>query len=229
MLRSELRRRSVRSVMISCVHRRNTERPRTLDQLANAGLNPVVIESACDPAGGPLNRLAAYQALQVLGSDGGLFFEDDIDVNAALFTKVIDLVVPLSKVTTLFVPKRWSLHPTEVLTALAGRTPIPLRVLPLVNTRERRGFYGTQAMYLPGDFVLSALRCRNDFMTPDGLPLSSCDGFDFWIKEHAQEIYGAFPNPVQHRNPPKMRSVTRGMDASQGQNHTSLTFGWEVA
>ena len=218
----------MRSVMISCVQRRD-ERALTLPQLIAADLNPVVIESPCDPAGGPLNRLAAYQALQVLGSNGGLFFEDDIDIDRAIFGEAVRLAAETNEICTLFLPRRPSLYPTGVLTAIAAGVPIPLHAAKLENTRDRRGYYGSQAVYLPGHFVMGALRLRSLFMTQDGLPLPEADGFDFYIKDEARAIYGVFPNPVQHRNPPKMKAVTRGNAAQNpGLNHTSLTYGWRT-
>jgi len=89
--------------MISCVQRRDTERVRTLAQLASVNVHPIVIESPCNPAGGPLNRHATLMALRRADFDGVLFVEDDIDVNPGLFRAFVDMAVEANELTTFCV------------------------------------------------------------------------------------------------------------------------------
>jgi hypothetical protein len=175
-----------------------------------------------------MNRLAAYAALQAI-PDGGLFFEDDVDVEPDWFWEAAQILRDARAVGTFFVPRRASLHPVGVMNEVLDGRPVRRCVAPLRNTRERRGFYGTQAMYFPKDFVRLALSSRLAFMTGDGLPLEGSHGFDFFVKEQADKILGVFPNPVQHRNPPKMTRVSRGETSAPGAAHTSLTFGMRHA
>lgn len=205
------------SVMISCTQRRYTERPRTLKQLSKVGIVPNVIESACDPAGGPLNRLAAWEAISGVQGDC-LFLEDDIDVNAPLFDFFLDKAQESGEVVT-FTCFRESLHPKGILNE---RNPLP-RLVEMVNTKDRYGFYGTQGIYLPDWAVTKIKASMEDFVTMSGLPLDDCDGFDFWIKENISKILMAFPNPVQHRDPPKMRIVTNG-EEDKRRPHVSLSY-----
>lgn len=211
------------SVMISCRQRRDTERPLTLQQLAAAGIEPTVVESPCNPAGGPLNRLAAYDALRLCDGDDCLFLEDDLLVNAGTFPMFLRMAQDSGEVVT-FTCFRRSLHPPGVL----DERPARPRLVPLQRTRERRGFYGTQAIHLPAWFVTEALSRPGDFMKPTGAPLDACDGFDFWVKHNASRILMAFPNPVDHRAPPKMRDVTNGRSGRQS-GHRSLTYRIGVA
>lgn len=208
---------SVESVMISCVQRRYTERPRTLAQLARANIRPVITESSCNPAGGPLNRLAAWNAISAVRGDC-LFVEDDIDVNSDLMGDFLDMAKASDEVVT-FTCFRESLHPKGIL---AKKDSSP-RLVEMVNTKDRRGFYGTQAIYLPAWAVSNVKASMQDFVKMDGSPLDDSDGFDFWIKENIGKILMAFPNPVQHRDPPKMRSITNGESGKRG-THKSLSY-----
>ncbi|MCA1806627.1 MAG: hypothetical protein LC687_02010, partial [Actinobacteria bacterium] len=182
----------MKSAMISCVQRRDTERPITLRELAKVGIHPHVVESPCNPAGGPQNRQAAFRALQRAGGEGLLFLEDDIIVNEFLFPDMLHQAEERGVVTT-FTCFRDSLHPKGTFDSM---TP---RLVKLVNTQERRGFYGTQAIYLPKWAVELALEDWASFVNEDGSPLPACHGFDFWIKNHIPNIYMAFPNPIDHR------------------------------
>lgn len=206
--------------MISCVQRENTERPRTLAQLNAVGVIPRVTESPCDPAGGPLNRYATWTALKRVKGDC-LFLEDDIDVNPDTFLDFLDMASRSDKVTT-FTCFRKSLHPRGTLDG-SDMTP---RLVRLVNTKERRGFYGTQAIYLPAWAVQMVKDSWQEFVKSDFTPLGECDGFDFWIKNNIDEILMAFPNPVEHRAPAKMKNVTRGKPAGNvsGAMHRSLSY-----
>lgn len=208
------------AVMISCAQRRDTERPRTLAQLSAVGIETMVTESSCDPAGGPLNRYATWTALKAVGDDC-LFLEDDIDVNPDTFLDFLDMAKRSGKVTT-FTCFRKSLHPPGTLDS-SDLTP---KLVRLVNTKERRGFYGTQAIYLPAWAVQKVKDSWQQFVKSDFTPLDECHGFDFWIKNNIDEILMAFPNPVEHRAPPKMKNITRGEPAGNvsGTMHRSLSY-----
>lgn len=202
--------------MISCVQRRDTERVQTLQQLSRVGLTPIVIESKCNPAGGPLNRFAALEAMRRADGDGVLFVEDDIDVNPRLFKRLVEDAIDLNEFTT-FCVMRDALYPPGVY---ENTTP---RLVQLRGTSERRGFYGTQCVFIPGWLITEILANHLDFEDKQGQPLSDCHGFDFWLKENVDVMYAAFPNPVQHRQPPKMAHVTRGKSGVQTQ-HFSRSF-----
>lgn len=204
--------------MISCRQRRDTERPITLQELRKVDIRPIVVESACDPACGAENRRVSWEALQHI-PEGGLFLEDDILVNERLFPRMLDMAVDLDAVTT-FTVFRQSLHPPGTFDDL---TP---RLVRMVNTQQRRGFYGTQCIYLPKWAVERAYEAEHEFVQPDGSALPGQDrvhGFDFWVKENFPILFMAFPNPVEHRAPPKMRQVSRGQPGNQ-RGHRSLSY-----
>lgn len=214
--------------MISCVQRRD-ERARTLAGLAAVGVHPIVTESPCDPAGASLNRHAAWHAISP-HDEPVLFLEDDVDA-AAWLPDALRLASAWGSIVTLCL-LRDSLLPDDVqVTLTRHRDSYPVSIIPLVPERveARRGFYGTQAVVLPQGVVAAIRRAKADFVRPDGTPDPTVEhGFDFWLKDHAAELGGIhvlLPNPVQHRNPPKMRRVTRGMTpGSNPEAHRSSTF-----
>jgi len=204
--------------MISCAQRGPTERVITLHELARVNIHPIVFESPCNPAGGPHNRAVAFRAIEfAYGTRNAcLFFEDDILVNDMLFPKMLDMA-RVDDVPTTFTSFRQSVHPDECMTDF---TP---RLVKMVNTMEPRGFYGTQAFYIPYWLVKQIIHDQDEFITEDGGLLDDCDGFDFYIKHHVADIYMAFPNPVDHRQPPKMKHITRGQVGFQ-VGHRSLSY-----
>jgi len=208
----------MKSVMISCRQRRETERAITLQELRKVDIRPTVAESLCDPACGAENRRVSWEALQHI-PEGGLFLEDDILVNERLFPQMLSMAVERDVVTT-FTVFRQSLHPPGTFDNL---TP---RLVRLVNTQSRRGFYGTQCLYLPKWAMNLVYENRDKFVRRDGSALPGEDdvhGFDFWVKDTFPVIYMAFPNPVEHRAPPKMRKVSRGLPGNQ-RGHRSLSY-----
>jgi hypothetical protein len=97
----------------------------------------------------------------------------------------------------------------------------------------KRGYYGTQAVYLPARVVQHVHAIAwTEFVGEYGAPLEKApSGFDFWLKDHALEFGGlhtVIPNPVQHRNPPKMREITGGRPAPKKRGHASSTYDLEV-
>lgn len=212
--------------MISCQQRR-AERERTLEGLAAVGVHPIVTESSCDPASGALNRHAAWHAIAP-HDEPLLFLEDDVDA-APWLPEAVRLASAWGAIVTLCL-LRDTLLPDEVQTAIReARGSFPVCIIPLVpeRVRERRGYYGTQAIVLPQGVVAAVRRAKSDFVQSDGSPnLAITHGFDFWLKDHAHElggIHALLPNPVQHRNPPKMRRVTRGQPGGNPNAHRSST------
>lgn len=222
-------------VMISCVQRRDTERPITLASLANVGVHPIVVESECNPAGARLNRHAAWHALS-RANGAALFLEDDVLVKPTL-TRALEMAVA-ADVITVFCLLRERLLTREAQAILAraravGRMRLTLLPLDPLEVPKRRGFYGTQAVYLPERVVRCVLEdAWSEFVGEYGAPMDVApSGFDFWLKERASEFGGMFtvvPNPVQHRNPPKMRAITGGRPTPAKRAHASATYGMEV-
>lgn len=214
--------------MISCAQRRE-ERARTLAGLAEVGVTPIVTESPCNPAGGSLNRHAAWHAIAP-HDEPLLFLEDDVDA-APWLPEAVRLASAWGRIVTLCL-LRDSLLPDEVQTLITRASDsFPLCIIPLVPERveARRGFYGTQAIVLPQGVVAAIRAAKRDFVRSDGTPDPSVEhGFDFWLKHHARDlggIHALLPNPVQHRNPPKMRRVTRGQPpGSNPEAHRSSTY-----
>lgn len=195
-------------VMISCVQRAGTERRRTLVELAWFGIKPVVTESTCDPAGPSLNRHAAWHALAGAPPGPVLFVEDDITPSEHL-PWALDAAQDLDVLLDLNLKRRRLL---EGALAIAGIGPITFQRLAREQVVQRRGWYGTQCVYLPERAVEAVKAAKGDFVNPDGSPKPAEHGFDFWLKEHAEELGGMHaldPPVVRHRNPPSMRVLTR--------------------
>lgn len=209
----------VEPVMISCAQRAHTERVITLRELERVGIKPTVFESPCNPAGGPQNRHVAWRAVHHAATKRkpALFLEDDIVVNDLLFPRMLHMVHRNRRLPTSFTVFRHTLHPSEC------NDDWHPRLVQLINTKEVRGFYGTQCFYLPLWLVDEIVDSKYDFMTEDESFLEESEGFDFWIKENVDEIYMAFPNPVDHRQPPKMKNITRGQVGFQ-VGHRSLSY-----
>jgi hypothetical protein len=209
--------------MISCAQR-EAERRITLDYFEELGIRPTVTISPCDPAGPSLNRHAAWHAIRPHAGSGVLFLEDDIAPRGELLA-FLEAAERLGKVTT-FCLLRDSLLPFTP--PPEGR--VTARLVRLVGDRvsARRGFYGTQAVYLPPHATEAVTAAQGDFVEADGGPqVDGGDGFDFWLKQHAVElggIYAAFPSPVQHRYAPKMRRVTRGQPPQSPGSHEAASF-----
>jgi len=226
------------AVMISCAQRASTERARSLQSLNEAGVIVLIQESPCNPAGPALNKHAAFHAIRSAYeiSSRVLFLEDDITVKPDL-TLFLSMAEDLGRITT-FCVLRDRLYLQDPYGDLTARlVPLNPSQVPLDRrTDGRGGFYGTQAIYLPPHVTSAVLAHQSDFVREDGSPLTdeeAGDGFDFWLKRHAAwlgGIFAAFPNPVQHRNPAKMKSVTRGRPAKdEPGKHRSGSFDLEAA
>lgn len=203
--------------LITC-DERGVELDSTLAQLAAVGIEPDAV------LGGPCkglvedNRWKAFKlAVQAYYSQpepqGLLFLEDDIDI-APTFPEFLKRAVSHDLLTT-FCVMRPSLYPDGFergakYRAAKSRRGVQGRLVKLHEARSeaRRGFHGSQALYLPPRAVAALLEDDRAFVDADGgaYPAGTVEhGFDFWLKDHARElggIYAAWPNPVQHRSPP---------------------------
>lgn len=203
--------------IITCDERR-VELDSTLAQLEAVGIQPDAV------LGGPClgqvedNRWKAFKlAVHAYYSEpepqGLLFLEDDIDIDP-LFPEFLKRAESHDLVTT-FCVMRNSLYPDDFergakFKAAKSRRGVQGRLVRLEQPRveARRGFHGSQALYLPPRAVWAILEDDREFVDADGgryAPGTIRHGFDFWLKDHARElggIYAAWPNPVQHRSPP---------------------------
>lgn len=208
--------------MISCRQRRDTERALTLRSLAAVGLVPRVHESPCDPPHPRENRRISLEALQAARGSDLLFVEDDIDADGTL-PAWIDRARALRQPVT-FCTVRAHMQPAHVNAALRQRRAIPTGLYPVTLT----GWYGTQAVYLPADLVTWAADHPAFMEMNMHLGQLTWTGFDLFLREHlprtSWRMHGAFPNPVQHRDPPKM--VPR---AAPPPPRVSLTYGHRAA
>ena len=206
------------AVMISCRQRRDTERPITLASLGAVGIVPRVHESPCDPPHPRENRRISLQALTDARGRDVLFLEDDITADHTLpawIDRARDLQQPVT-----FCVVRAHMQPDHVTRALRRRRPIPTGLWPLRMT----GWYGTQAVYLPRDLVAWAVDHPAFMQMNMHKGQLTWTGFDLFVREHLPStrwrMHGAFPNPVQHRDAPKM--VPR---AKPPPARVSLTYG----
>lgn len=191
-------------LMVSHTLRRE-ERAVTLDALAKVGIYPEVIEDDTTP---PVHAAVQAAAVRALSPGEVLFLEDDILVDGT-FQPWIEKARKFGQAVTFCVVQEGA-NPPVVRTAISQGTPIEPAILPIP---PNFGWFGSQAIYLPAD-VVEAIRRHP--------PVAG--GFDTLIK-HAlrrsgKQLYGAFPNPVQHRAPP-----TLAIDAKPTPPRVSLTFG----
>lgn len=201
----------VTSVVISCKQRAG-ELAKTEAQLVKLGIYPHVLRMPCDPPSIEGNLWGAYVACMTAEANGNglLFLEDDIDVKPSM-EQFLAAAVEFDHLTT-FILFRDSLYPPgfEANQRLEGRRAAASLVrLEDHLVGQRRGWHGSQAVYLPPRAVRAVLDDHQHFVKREGAgvqrlePGPKRDGFDFWIKEHAVELgglYCAYPNPVQHRN-----------------------------
>lgn len=200
------------AVMISCVQRADTERAQTLAELKAVGIEPVVTESRCDPAGPSLNRHAAWRALRDVEGPV-LFVEDDITPMDCI-GDAIALARELDVLLDFNLKRRRLMDGAEAIGGLGRFTAFRL---PRGNVEARRGWYGTQCVYMPERAVRLVQERFTDLVKPCGCPKPAEFGFDFWLKEHAESLGGMHaldPPPVRHRHPISMRLVTAPSGAS---------------
>lgn len=202
--------------MISCAQR-VAEREQTLDQLHEALPTPVdVLEMPCQPPSIEANRWGAFTgAERALDQGAGmLFLEDDIDINVDTFADLVEYAHWSGYITT-FCVMRNRLYPEkferdwQIEARKRGGTGYASLVgLSREASEARRGFHGSQALYLPPHALWTIVREQDAFVNKDGTqkePGSIPHGFDFWVKDNAWReglggIYAAYPNPVQHRS-----------------------------
>lgn len=200
--------------IITCIER-GAELSETLCQLSEVGLSPD--QTLSSPCAGSIedNRYKAYHlANRAYALDWGLLFlEDDIDV-APTFSEFLRRAVAHNRLTT-FSLLRNSLYPQGYESRrrfMAAKDPRgylgELVRLPDAPVQARRGFHGSQAVYLPPEMVQALVEAREDFVDDDESrypPGTVRHGFDFWVKDNVHRfggLYAAHPNPVQHRSPP---------------------------
>lgn len=194
--------------MISCAQRADRERAQTLRELAAVGITPVVTESSCDPAGPTLNRHAAWHAITRAPPGPVLFVEDDITPRGCI-GDALALAQELDVILDLNLKRRRLMDGAEPVGGLGRFTAYRLR---RDQVEQRRGWYGTQCVYLPERAVELVKSRHGDLVNPDGSPKPAEFGFDFWLKEHAESLGGMHaldPPAARHRNPPSMRNLTR--------------------
>lgn len=181
--------------MVSCRERRQ-ERARTLDQLAAAGIPaPVVQENTCQPAS--LTQQLENSLILVRKAASVrhhlLFVEDDIDCHADFVTWL--RIAEHDNVIVSFCAIKPQLE--KHIKQPAGR-PVTPGLYPLPRAV---GYVGAQALFLPYR-LLNALT---------EYAVGASDSLDmvlhYFARALGESISIAFPNPVQHRNPPKMRPV----------------------
>lgn len=194
--------------MISCRQRAATERAQTLRDLAAVGITPVVTESSCDPAGPTLNRHAAWHAITRAPPGPVLFVEDDITPRGCI-GDALALAQELDVLLDLNLKRRRLMDGAEPVGGLGRFTAYRLK---RDQVEQRRGWYGTQCVYLPEAAAEAVRAAQADFVAPDGAPQPAEHGFDFWLKAAAESLGGMHaldPPAASHRNPPSMRVVTR--------------------
>lgn len=201
----------MKHVMLSHVSRASTRRPKSVEQLRAAGIEPVIVESVAERVAhtAPEVRRRGYDALKIAAGDpdGLVFYEDDVLVNPRLYLRHLRMAVDARAVVT-FCALKPRLYPPGV--SKAARLPVTL--LPVPAYDENKGWFGSQAVYLPPAMVAYGLDHPEEFMQPDGSPLAEpvvqadvwrgfVTGFDFWIKSRARLFGGIFvavPNSVDH-------------------------------
>ena len=209
------------TVMASC-RVRETARARTIPQLRQAGLDPLVFLSPCDPAGPQQNRIVAHEALTHAATKRlpTLYVEDDIDIDQQLFRWALDLAVRLDAVTYLYLndtPARMREHfGREIERSITNEEAI---VRGAYAIRERAALFGTQCVLIPArllDTMVSILEFDSGLrrrMPWDGR-------LHTWLREHRDErVFSILPHPIQHRQDRTgrteatkvMRSMSYGM------------------
>jgi hypothetical protein len=189
--------------MISCRQRRDTERPLTLASLDRVGIRPRVFESPCDPPSPRENRRVSLEALTWARGHDVLFFEDDVDADETLPAWLELARAQRQPVTFCLIRPAW--HPPQIRRQLdEGRAITP----GLYPVQRFASWYGTQAIYLPAglvDFIVDHPAFMRQNMHR-GEP--TWTGFDLFLREHLKSsgyhLLAALPNPVEHRDPPKL-------------------------
>lgn len=211
--------------MLSHVSRAHTVRAESLRQLEAASIKPRIIESHATTRSDAEVRRRAYDAFSFASedTDGLVFFEDDIYVNAPLLNRQLTTAVNLGEVVALCA-LRLSLYPPGIRRQIERGEQPREGIYELVNHAAYRGFHGSQAVYLPPDLITYALDRPQEFMDPDGKPLTvpsvpadvergKVTGFDFWLKCRVDRMFVAVPNPVDHADAPTVNGPPRNREA----------------
>lgn len=216
----------IQALMPSC-HERDGEREKTLAQLAQFGIEPLVILPHASDGRLPSPRRHTRQAYRGLAQlspkHGALFVEDDIDL-APSFGWWLEQCQQQEAVVWLYVPgtKFYSPEVQAMIAAGIAYDPqfVPLEPFPYGLGHDpdapidQCGLVGSQAIWLPRRMVI-VLRGLADASWR-----MQWTGFDREIREVALmeqiPIVGAIPNPVQHR---AVRSTMLWM-----LRHQSATF-----
>lgn len=200
--------------MRSCHFRANV-RSHTLDSLARVGIHPVVLENRCEPASRRQSIHYAIRGMQEFPDEDILLLEDDI-IASKTFPTWVRLAAAQPYLVT-FCLLRHHMHPPAVRTALRAGQPIPTGFFPVANIDR---WWGSQALFVPARLSTIFVQHfeRHGLEGHEG-------GFDKWVrfrlKELGETAWAAFPNPIQHRDPPRTVSVG---DATTGPR-VSPTFG----
>lgn len=205
---------------MSHVSRAKTELPVTLASLNRVGFYPQVTVSDGTPSSRE-NRAVFLRALRAGIVDDVLFFEDDVIADGALPGWVEAARSQPDPVTFCLI--RPANHSQSIKRLLRTNVRIPRQLLPVENILK---WYGTQAIYLPKRLV-EAIVNDPDFFAPHMFKGKvQWTGADIWLRENIPRLgftlRVAFPNPVQHRDAPKLVQKP-GRDPNKPR--VSLTYG----
>ena len=219
---------NVTTTILTC-HTRVEEALLTASQADAFGLESRVVLEDCEPPRVENVLRGAWRAMQMAREEGTglLFLEDDVDFSRH-FPTFLQMAVENDLLTT-FIVFRDSLYPDGFETAAMyaeGKARGQLVRLHDGRVAARRGFHGSQALYLPPRVLEAASEDRGTFVREDGLPLEPLRnekrfGFDFWLKDRAADfggIFAAYPNPVQHRNRVPSSFGGKGVFRSRSHN-----------
>ena len=226
----------VLTVMASC-RVRETARARTIPQLRQAGLDPIVFLSPCNPAGPAQNRAVAFEALTHAAGKRlpTLYVEDDIDIDQQLFPWALDIAVRLDAVTYLYLndtPARLREHfGREIERSITNQHAL---VRGAYAVRERAALFGTQCVLIPARLLDDMLRILEvDNIRTIRMPW---DGrLHTWLRENRNErVFSILPHPVQHRQDRTgreqtirvMRSMSYGMTWFDPHDGSEFIDAW---
>jgi hypothetical protein len=224
------------TVMGSC-RVRETARARTIPQLRQAGLDPIVFLSPCTPAGPEQNRAIAYEAItHAIGKNlPTLYVEDDIDIDQQLFQWALDLAVRLDAVTYLYLndtPARMREHfGREIERSITNEEGI---IRGAYAVRERAALFGTQCVLIPAR-LLGAMQRILEFDSGLRRRMPWDGRLHTWLREHRDErVFSILPHPIQHRQDRTgrteatkvMRSMSYGMRWTDPHDAIEFVDDW---
>jgi hypothetical protein len=216
---------------------RETARARTIPQLRQAGLDPIVFLSPCTPAGPEQNRAIAYEAItHAIGKNlPTLYVEDDIDIDQQLFPWALDLAVRLDAVTYLYLndtPARMREHfGREIERSITNEEGI---IRGAYAVRERAALFGTQCVLIPAR-LLGAMQRILEFDSGLRRRMPWDGRLHTWLREHRDErVFSILPHPIQHRQDRTgrteatkvMRSMSYGMRWTDPHDAIEFVDDW---